>query len=89
MTESPESRPLLIRARGLERVYRSGEEEVYAIRDIDLDIHQGEYISLMGPSGSGKSTFFNMIGALDTPTGGSIAIGGRDLRQLKCCLPFS
>jgi putative ABC transport system ATP-binding protein len=83
MTESTESRPLLIRARGLERVYRSGEEEVYAIRDIDLDIHQGEYISLMGPSGSGKSTFFNMIGALDTPTGGSIAIGGRDLRQLK------
>jgi len=83
MTESSESRPLLIRARGLERVYRSGEEVVYAIKDIDLDIHQGEYISLMGPSGSGKSTFFNMIGALDTPTGGSIAIGGRDLRQLK------
>ncbi len=83
MTASDSNSPILIRARNLERAYRTGEEVVYAIRDIDLDIRQGEYISLMGPSGSGKSTFFNMIGALDTPTGGSIAIGGRDLRQLK------
>ena len=56
---------------------------MYAIRDIDLKIHFGEYLSLMGPSGSGKSTFFNMIGALDVPTNGTISIGGRDLRKLK------
>ncbi len=83
MTQSPSSAPILISARGLERAYASGEDVVYAIRNIDLDIHQGEYLSLMGPSGSGKSTFFNMIGALDIPTGGTISIGGRDLRKLK------
>lgn len=83
MTDPSHDRPSLIQARNLERAYASGEEVVYAIRNINLDIYPGEYLSLMGPSGSGKSTFFNMIGALDIPTGGSIAIGGRDLRQLK------
>jgi putative ABC transport system ATP-binding protein len=83
MSDPASSPKLLIRAENLERAYRSGEEVVYAIRDIDLDIYQGEYLSLMGPSGSGKSTFFNMIGALDIPTGGTISIGGRDLRKLK------
>lgn len=78
-----DERPILIRARDLEREYRTGEESVFAIKDIDLDIFQGEYLSLMGPSGSGKSTFFNMIGALDVPTGGTISIGGRDLKELK------
>ena len=77
------SAPILIKAENLERAYHTGDDVVYAIKDIDLEIYQGEYISLMGPSGSGKSTFFNMIGALDTPTGGTIAIGGRDLRNLK------
>ena len=82
MNDAAPRKPL-IQARELERVYRSGEEVVYAIRNINLEIYPGEYLSLMGPSGSGKSTFFNMIGALDIPTGGTISIGGRDLRQLK------
>lgn len=83
MTTPKPPGPLLIRAENLERAYTSGDEVVYAIKDIDLDIYQGEYLSLMGPSGSGKSTFFNMIGALDVPTAGRISIGGRDLGQLK------
>ena len=80
---SPPARDVLISARGVERAYRSADHTVYANRDVTLDIHAGEYISLMGPSGSGKTTFFNIIGALDFPTGGEIRIGGRDLAKLK------
>jgi putative ABC transport system ATP-binding protein len=76
-------RKVLISARGLERAYRTRTDEVYAIRGIDLDIYQGEYLSLMGPSGSGKTTFFNVIGALDVPTGGTIVVGGLNLRTLR------
>jgi putative ABC transport system ATP-binding protein len=73
---------VVIRARDLERAYRAGRETVYALRGVSLDVAAGEYISLMGPSGSGKSTFFNLIGALDFPTAGTIAVGGRDLSRL-------
>jgi putative ABC transport system ATP-binding protein len=73
----------LIQAEQVERVYRTGDTEVYALKDITLEIFQGEYISLMGPSGSGKTTFFNMIGALDFPTAGRIKIGGRSLKELS------
>ncbi|MCC5845965.1 MAG: ABC transporter ATP-binding protein [Verrucomicrobia bacterium] len=83
MSEPLPSRKPLIEAKNLERAYASGEEVVYAIKDVTLNIYPGEYLSLMGPSGSGKSTFFNMVGALDIPTGGTISIGGRDLRKLK------
>jgi putative ABC transport system ATP-binding protein len=58
-----------------------GKQEVYALRNINLDIYQGEYLSVMGPSGSGKSTLFNMIGALDRPTSGTVVIGGVDLSR--------
>ncbi len=74
---------VLIRAEQVERAYRTGDSVVYALKDITLDIYQGEYLSLMGPSGSGKTTFFNMIGALDFPTKGSIKIGGRNLKDLS------
>ena len=83
MTVTSHSLSPLIQAKNLERVYRTGEEVVYAIKDVTLDIYPGEYLSLMGPSGSGKSTFFNMVGALDIPTDGTISIGGRDVRKLK------
>jgi putative ABC transport system ATP-binding protein len=56
---------------------------VFALRDINLTIYRGEYISLMGPSGSGKTTFFNMIGALDFPTAGTIRLGGRNMKDLS------
>jgi len=74
---------VLIESRDVERVYKTGDTVVYALRSVTLDIHQGEYISLMGPSGSGKTTFFNMIGALDFPTAGTITIGGRNLKDLS------
>lgn len=73
---------VLIRTVDVTKVYRMGEEEVHALRGITLDILRGEYVSIMGPSGSGKSTFFNMVGALDTPSAGEIFIGGQKLRDL-------
>ncbi len=72
----------IIRTEGITKVYRMGDEEVYALRGISIDITRGEYVSIMGPSGSGKSTFFNMVGALDTPSDGEVFMGGRRLRDL-------
>jgi putative ABC transport system ATP-binding protein len=77
------NRQILIQARNLERAYRTRDDVVYAVRGVSLDIYQGEYLSLMGPSGSGKTTFFNMVGALDFPTNGSIVVGGLDLLRLS------
>lgn len=74
--------PPLIEAEGVEREYKTGDTSVFALQGVDLEVYSGEYISLMGPSGSGKTTFFNMIGALDFPTGGRVSIGGRNLQDL-------
>ncbi|MHB9024594.1 MAG: ABC transporter ATP-binding protein [Armatimonadota bacterium] len=75
-------RNVIISSREVTRRYRLGEEIVWALQGITLDIFEGEYLSIMGPSGSGKSTFFNMIGALDIPTSGTIAFMGEDLFSL-------
>jgi putative ABC transport system ATP-binding protein len=73
---------ILIEAHDLSKVYRMGDNEVYALRDVSVAIFRNEYLSVMGPSGSGKSTLFNMIGALDKPTAGRVTIGGVDLTAL-------
>ncbi len=70
---------VIIECRGLTKMYRMGGQQIFALRDMDLDVYRGEYLSVMGPSGSGKSTLFNMIGALDKPTGGTVTIAGVDL----------
>lgn len=75
------SENVIIECRDLEKVYKMGTQKVYALRDMDLDVLRGEYLSVMGPSGSGKSTLFNMIGALDKPSGGTVKIGGVDLTK--------
>jgi len=64
------SRPPVFHARGLCKTYVVGEVEVHALRDVDLDIYEGELVVLLGPSGSGKSTLLNILGGLDTPTSG-------------------
>ena len=63
---------LVFRARGLTKVYRMGDVEVQALRGIDLDLHAGELVVLLGPSGSGKSTLLNILGGLDTPSAGEV-----------------
>ena len=73
----------LIEIRGVSKIYDLGHQKVYALRDMELDIFRGEYLSIMGPSGSGKSTLFNMIGALDRPSTGTIQVAGVTLNRLS------
>ena len=74
---------VIIQCTELSKIYKMGDQEVYALRDMDLAVYKGEYLSIMGPSGSGKSTLFNMIGALDKPSKGSVTITGVDLTKLS------
>ena len=69
----------VFRARGLSKVYVMGEVQVYALRDVDLDLYRGEFVVLLGPSGSGKSTLLNILGGLDVPTHGSVSFLDHDL----------
>lgn len=72
----------LIAMDSVQRIFEVGDEEVHALRDVDLDIGHGEYVSLMGPSGSGKSTLLNIIGLLDRPSSGVYRLDGRDTTEL-------
>lgn len=74
---------VIVAARDVERVYRTGSEEVRALNGVTLDIYAGEYLSIVGPSGSGKSTLFNIIGGLDLPTDGDVAVQGVRMEALS------
>lgn len=76
------SKPI-ISARNVAKLYKKGDEEVHALRDVSLDIARGDYVSIMGPSGSGKSTLFNIVGGLDTPTTGEVLVDGHTLSDLN------
>ena len=73
---------VVIRTEGLAKVYQMGTEEVHALRGVDLEIHKGEYVAIMGPSGSGKSTLMNLIGCLDSPSSGRYWLAGRLVSEL-------
>ncbi|HWS26113.1 MAG TPA: ABC transporter ATP-binding protein [Xanthomonadales bacterium] len=66
-------------ARGLTKVYSTGEVEIHALRGVDLDLYAGEFVVLLGPSGSGKSTLLNILGGLDVPSAGSVRYRDHDL----------
>jgi putative ABC transport system ATP-binding protein len=66
-------------ARSLTKTYRTGEVDVQALREVDLDIARGEFVVLLGPSGSGKSTLLNILGGLDAPTSGDVRFGDHHL----------
>jgi putative ABC transport system ATP-binding protein len=78
----PEPPQVLIDLQGICRSFVLGEQEVRAVAGIDLQIAQGEYVSIMGPSGSGKSTLLNLIALLDRPTAGRYRLGGTDVTEL-------
>ena len=71
----------MIELRDVWRLYRMGEETINALAGINLEISQGEFVSIVGPSGSGKSTLLHIIGGLDSPTKGSIVVDGQDLSK--------
>ncbi len=72
----------MIELRGIRRTFVVGDQEVRALRDVDLAIGRGEYVSIMGPSGSGKSTLLNVLGLLDRPDAGTYRLEGRDVTAL-------
>jgi len=67
----------------IKRVFTVGDDQVHALRDVDLSIEAREYVSIMGPSGSGKSTILNMIGLLDRPDSGKYLLEGEDMTVLN------
>jgi putative ABC transport system ATP-binding protein len=73
----------VIETRGLSKEYIRDEFHVVALKDVDLEIHEGEFLALMGPSGSGKTTLLHLIAAMDTPTSGDIRVLGDNLRELS------
>jgi putative ABC transport system ATP-binding protein len=72
----------LIKISNIKRDFALGNEIVYVLKGIDLEIKKGEYVALMGPSGSGKSTLMNLLGCLDTPTSGSYILNGKDVSKM-------
>lgn len=72
----------LIDIQDLSKVYERGRQKVEVLHGVNLKIEQGDFLALMGPSGSGKTTLLNLIGGLDTPSGGSITVGGDRIDQL-------
>src|SRR5258707_6708500 len=72
----------LIRLHQISRRYQMGAETIHALREVSLEIQRGEYVAIMGPSGSGKSTLMNLIGCLDTPTGGEYELNGTQVSQM-------
>lgn len=73
----------IIVAKGLTKVYRRGREEIQALKNVDFSVGKGEFVSIIGPSGSGKTALLNILGCLDTPSGGSLRLNGVETSGLK------
>ena len=80
--DSSERSAPLLSVRNLERIYRLGQQTIHALRPLDLDIHQGDFIAIAGPSGSGKSTLLQLLGLVDSPTAGEVRIRDRPAQDL-------
>ncbi len=74
---------IFFQMQGINKFYQMGEEQMHILKDIDLEIERGEYLSVLGPSGSGKSTLMNIIGCLDTPTSGRYILDGAVIEDMS------
>ena len=74
---------IVIQTYGLWKTYQMGDQTIHAVSGVDMTIHRGEYVAIMGPSGSGKSTFMNLIGCLDTPSAGDYYIRGQLVSKMN------
>ncbi len=72
-----------IELEGIERIFKLGDSEVHALREVSVSIDRGDYVAVMGPSGSGKSTLLNLLGLLDRPDAGHYRLEGRDVTTLS------
>ena len=73
----------MIQLHNIKKVFRTEEVETWALRNVDLQVKEGEFVAVMGPSGCGKSTLLNILGLLDHPTEGTYRLDGRDVSSLK------
>ena len=78
MSEQP-----IIKVQNLYKTYRAGDVDVHALQGANLQVEKGEFLSVVGASGSGKSTLFNVLGALTSPTSGTVSISGNNLESLS------
>lgn len=76
-------RPIAIKATNIIKKYKVGKQIIRAIDDVSVDIHEGEFVALVGPSGSGKSTLLHLLGGLDKPTSGEIVVGGKNVSSMN------
>ncbi len=80
LSEPANSQPnVVFQTRNITKTYQMGEVQVHALRGIDLDLYEGEFVVMLGPSGSGKSTLLNILGGLDVPSSGTVRYGEKDL----------
>src|ERR1700756_3122948 len=73
----------LIQARGLDKTYRRGNEDIEVLQGLNLDVDKGDFVAFMGPSGSGKTTLLNLLGGLDVPTRGTISVAGDEITHMS------
>jgi putative ABC transport system ATP-binding protein len=83
MSENKSNNHGLVQVDGVEKVFHRGSEDIHVLANLNLQVPAGEFLALMGPSGSGKSTLLNLIGGLDRPTKGMVAVGGERVDQLS------
>ncbi len=73
----------MIKLENIKKVFRTAEVETWALREVDIEVKEGEFVAIMGPSGCGKSTLLNILGLLDNPTEGTYLLNGKDVSTLK------
>jgi putative ABC transport system ATP-binding protein len=74
---------VIVSVKSVSKVYMLGKTEVPAVRDVSIDVGEGEFLSIAGPSGSGKTTLLNLVGCVDTPTSGTVVVNGQDTGKLS------